>query len=94
MDKKQLEPQDNLETEGIRFLGLERPDLLILICRDTFLPPTQLIYALQALEWYPDKEGLFPALHKLLKHHSKSVANQAFITLGLEQKNGPEPEIS
>ena len=84
----------NLETEGIEILGRERPDLLALICRDRFLPPTQLIYALKALEWYPDKEGLIPALSHLLDDDSSSVALQAAITLGMKPTNTPEDELA
>ena len=77
-----------IETEGIDLLGRERPDLLVLICRDNFLPPTQLIYALKALEWYPDKEGIKEFLQDLLSHDSLAVAKQAANTLGIEDSNG------
>lgn len=79
-----------LETTGLELLAQERPDLLLLICRDRFLPPTQLIYALQELEWYPDKKGMAPLLVDLLGHDSLAVARQAARTLGLDEVNGPE----
>lgn len=82
-----------IETKGIDLLGQERPDLLAVICQDNFLPPTQLIYALQALEWYPDKEGLLPLLENLLSHESSSVVRQTSKTLGLEEFDDPEPEL-
>jgi len=80
---------NNLETEGIELLAHERPDILVLICRDNFLPPTQLILALQALEWYPDKEGILEFLVTLLSHDSTSVARQAARTLGIEEADEP-----
>lgn len=78
-----------LETVGIDILGQERPEILVQICKDNFLPPSQLILALQALEWYPDKEGIRPHLEELLDHYSDSVATQAAITLGMDYLNDP-----
>jgi hypothetical protein len=78
---------NKLETGGIELLGKERPDLLIRICQDNFLPPTQMIMALKALEWYPDKQSLLENLAELLEHMSNSVVEQAAITMGVERTN-------
>lgn len=80
----------HLETNGINLLAHERPDLLALICRDLFLPPTQLVYALQALEWYPDKDGIYPTLHKLLDHDSSEVRKATRTTLGILETDDPD----
>ncbi len=84
----------NLETTGIELLGKENPYILALICKDNFLPPTQLIYALQELEEYSDKEELVKILEHLLFADSISVAKQAAKTLGVTEylNDGPEPE--
>lgn len=85
-----MQLRNRIETGGIELLGQERPDLLVVICSENFLPPTQLIYALQALEWYPDKEGIIPLLQDLLSHDSKAVVEQTARTLGIEIEDGPE----
>lgn len=77
----------NLETEGIEFLAEYNPEILAAICQDNFLPPTQLILALQELEACQDKEMLERYLAPLLEHMSEAVSDQTAITLGLEEKD-------
>ena len=74
-----------LETNGIDLLGKERPDILIKICKDNFLPPSQMICALHALEWYPDKQSLIDELSEFLTHWSSAVKTQAYKTMGIKE---------
>jgi hypothetical protein len=69
----QLASIEPLQTEGIRRLGKEDPLLLALICSENFLPPTQLIYSLQALKDYDNKDKLYSILKPLLNHYSNLV---------------------
>jgi hypothetical protein len=69
-------PTKPLETEGIFTLGKENPLLLAKICSENFLPPTQLLHALDALEHYENISKLYPHLKKLLDHYSKPVVNK------------------
>ncbi len=76
-----------LDTTGIELLGKERPDLLIKICKDNFLPPSQMVCALKALEWYPNKQSLLDELDELLNSFCDAIASQAAITMGFKSND-------
>ncbi len=69
--------ENNLDLDGINLLAKERPDILALICSETFLPPTQLVFALIALEQIEDKSKIYPYIPYLLDHYSEMVVKTA-----------------
>jgi hypothetical protein len=83
-----LETSLLLETVGIDTLAKERPDILAVIINENFLPPPQLVCAIQALErGVLEKEKLEFWLRDLLHHYSSAVRRETYIALNLEEEN-------
>lgn len=72
-----------LETTGIQVLAATRPDILALIINDNFLPPTQVILSIQALEDnVQDKDILRGLLSKMLESEIRAIREVALEALG------------
>jgi len=65
--------QEPLGTKTLKMMAMQRPDLLLGLCRENFLPPTQLALALAELTPIKNKEAMIPFLQHLLHHESKTI---------------------
>ena len=77
-------PEFPLETDGLYRLARENTDILYQIIKENFLPPPQLICAVEALEEViEDRKELLDNLSFLLESEFPAVKRAALKALGL-----------